>query len=265
MGNQLTRKQMRAAAPDWIFRWSRLEPPALPKWFALLLVGAAFAILLTSVRIRVIPPTPWAVRKASVIDATNESAVSRILTLRAREGGPFPSRLEPSEWEGAAAIENAVLAASRWSPPPYTPKLKDLPETTPLTSIQLATQGEREFPKRSLMPEPRPAVAPKPGIALYLLAGIRQDEIPTELPEFGGQVDESMTADRWRFLVRLHPSGTVIDCVSLAGSDADAAHSHELATWLRSIRFQPTPDETARWIAVGIGFTNQPAHGTESR
>ena len=35
--------------------------------------------------------------------------------------------------------------------------------------------------------------------------------------------------------------------------------------WLHRIQFKPEPGKPFRWIAVGVGFTNQPADGTDAR
>ena len=72
-----------------------------------------------------------------------------------------------------------------------------------------------------------------------------------------------MTAEPWHFLVRLDAAGNVMDCVSLAGeAEGDAA---PLEAWLRRVSFNPEPKKPSRWIAVGVGFTNQAADGSDAR
>ena len=78
---------------QWVFRWRPLRQPLLPKLFALALVGAGFAFLVTSVRVRVKALEKSTPRKASVI-YLRDDAQGRALSLRAQEGGPFPSRFE---------------------------------------------------------------------------------------------------------------------------------------------------------------------------
>lgn len=262
MGKRVSIRHMRKEAPEWVFPWRPLGESRFPKWFATLLVGAAFAFFVTSVRIHVTPPTPWAARKASVIQVTDD-AESRALTLRAREGGPFPSRFEPSEWEGDAALEQAAFEATRWSPPPYVPVLRDLPKETP-PPMSLAAKGEPVLPKR----RPEPVAAPvsvnlKLAPVLVPLSGITAAAMPGKLPPFDGAVDATMTAEPWRFLVRLDAAGNVQYCISLAGGDE--AGPSPLEDWLRRVLFKPEPAKPARWIAVGVGFANQPADGTDAR
>jgi hypothetical protein len=73
-----------------------------------------------------------------------------------------------------------------------------------------------------------------------------------------------MSSASWRFLVRLNPDGGVAECVSLEkGGEAGAP---ELEAWLHQIQFKPELGKPFRWIAVGIGFTNQPvADGPDAR
>jgi len=252
----------RMAAPAWVFNWRRLGKSSLPNGIAILVVGCGFALFLTSVRIRVASHTPWATHKASVIHVTDD-AEGQALTLRAREGGPFPSRFEPSAWQSAVAMEQAALEIARWTPPPYVPVLRDLPaeETPPVT---LAAKGARTLPK--LGPEtPAAPLAVKLRLAPVLapLSGISAAAMPRELPPFDQAVDATMTAEPWRFLVRLDSAGNVLECVSLTGGDE--AGPSPLETWLRRVPFNPEPAKPSRWIAVGVGFTNQPANGTDAR
>ena len=129
MGKRVSIKHKRREAPEWVFPWRPLRGASISKWPAILLVGGVFAFFLSSVRIRVSPPVSWAARKATVIHVSDD-AEGRALTLRAIEGGPFPSRFEPSAWEGAVALEQAAFEAARWTPPPYVPVLRELPERT---------------------------------------------------------------------------------------------------------------------------------------
>jgi hypothetical protein len=262
MAKRVSIKHKRMEAPDWVFPWRKGGDAWFPGWFAILLVGAAFAFFVTSVRIRVTPPMPWAAKKAALIQVTDD-AEGRALTLRAREGGPFPSRFEPSEWAQGLALERAAFEAARWTPPPYQAALRDLPTEPPPVTL-LAAKGEPVLPKRSVAP---PAAA-NPGNLklaprLFPLSGITQASMPHELPPFAGEVDAAMTAETWRFLVRLDVTGNVIDCISLTGGDEAGAPA--LETWLRGVSFLTEPSKTTRWIAVGVGFINQASDGTDAR
>lgn len=264
MGKRISIKDKRKEAPDWVFNWGRSGNVAhsFSKWIAVLLVAGIFALLLNMVQIRVYSPTAWAESKATVIYAA-ATPEGRILTLRAREEGPFPSRFLPSQWEGAAALEQEFLGAARGSPPPYVPSLRDLPEPKD-PPLQLAAKGEPVLPKRL----PAASTAPLPGKLKLVpvispLSGITSADLPTALPPLTDPVNATMTAASWRFLLRLDAAGHVWDCVSLAGGDE--AGPSPIEAWLRRLTFKPEPATPARWIAVGVGFANQPTtDGTES-
>lgn len=262
MAKRVSIKHKRREAPVWVFSWQRLGESPFSRWFATLLVAAGFTLLLTSVRIRVFPPVSLAASKASVIHVLND-AEGRALTLRAREGGPFPSRFELSDWEGAADLERAAFEAARWSPPPYAPVLRDLPEEV-VPRLRLSTKGGAVLPERRSPRGAGPAGA-KATLApvLYPLSGISAAEMPRDLPRFDGAVDATVTAEPWRFLVRLDSGGNVKECVSLAGGDE--AGPSPLEVWLQRVSFNPAPAVPSRWIAVGVGFTNQSSDGTDAR
>lgn len=261
MTKRVSMKHKRREAPEWVFPWRGLRASSFPKVVAILLVGGAFAVLLTSVRIRVAAPVSWAAPKATMIQVLDD-AEGRSLTLRAREGGPFPSRFEPAAWELASAIEQAAYQAARWRPPPYLPVLRELPDERALP--RLIKPGAPVLPSRQPPAEPVPMVGKRMLVpALYPLSGIAPAEMPRELPPFDGEVDPAMAAEPWRFLLRVDAAGGVLDCVSLTGGDEPGKAT--LAAWLRRVAFQPGPAGTTRWIALGLGFSNQPADGTDAR
>jgi hypothetical protein len=264
MAGGMVKPRKLAGAPEWVFRWTAGKRPLLPKLFAVVLVGAAFAFFITSARIRVTALEKSTPRKASVI-YLREDAEGRALTLRAREGGPFPSRFEPSQWEGMAALESSALDAVRFQPPPYVPALADLPAGNLVQNVELAAKGQSFFPKRN-PPSAHPQEHPKLKLAplLYPLSGISAATLPEALPPFAAAVDGAMSSASWRFLVRLNPDGGVAECVSLEKGGEPGAP--ELEAWLHKIPFKPELAKPFRWIAVGIGFTNQPvADGPDAR
>jgi hypothetical protein len=263
MAKRVSMRHKRREAPEWVFPWRGRRDSPFPKAFAILLAGGAFAVLLTSVRIRVAAPVAWAGHKAAVIQVLDD-AEGRALTLRATEEGPFPSRFEPSEWEWAAATERDAYQAARWRPEPYAPALRDLPDADAPSPLQLAAPGEAVLPDRHPSPAPaRPIEKSALFPALYPLSGITASSLPGELPPFGGPVDPAMAAESWRFLLRLNAAGRVLDCVSLSGGNEAGASA--LEDWLRRVSFHPEPAKPTRWIAVGVRFSNQPADGTDAR
>jgi len=261
MAKRVSMKHKRKEAPEWVFPWQGLRESSFPKVVAILLAGGAFALLLTSVRIRVAAPVPWAAPKAALIQVMND-AEGRSLTLRAREGGPFPSRFDPAAWELASAIEQAAYQAARWRPPPYASALRELPDEVP--RLRLAAPGVSILPERQPSAEPVPMAGKSlPLPTLYPLSGINSAEMPREMPPFDGEIAPPTAAESWRFLLRLNPSGGVLECVSLTGGDDPGKAA--LEAWLRRVSFPPGNAGTSRWIAVGLGFTNQPADGTHAR
>ena len=256
-------KHKRRAAPEWVFPWRGVRQSPLPKILAVLLTGGVFVVFFSSVRIQVAAPMPWASRKAAVIQVLDD-ADGRALTFQAREGGPFPSRFEPSEWEWAVATAREAYQAARWRPEPYVPVLRDLPDLDAAQPLQLAARGEPVLPdRRPLAPVARPMGKPVLVPMLYPLSGISADLLPRDLPPFDAPVDAAMAAEPWRFLLRLNAAGRVIDCVSLSGGEVAGAAA--LSDWLRRVAFPPETPTPERWIAVGLGFSNQTADGPAAR
>ncbi len=245
-----------------VFRWRMGTNPIFPGVVALVVVGLGFAFLITSVRIQVAVPEVVSLRKASVIYLQDDPQ-GRALSLRAQEGGPFPSRFEPAQWEGLEGLEVAARAAAQVPREPYVPALVDLPAENRIKPMPLANKGVRVFPSHPITPRPIIELAQsKITPTLYPLSGISQHELPEVLPNFETPVTAAMSSASWRFLIRLTAAGVVAECVSLEkGGESGAA---DLEAWLHRISFTPAPEKPVRWIALGIGFTNTPTHGTDA-
>ncbi len=263
MTARVSMKTKRREAPEWVFPWKPRGEPAFPKLLAFVAVALAFGFFLTSVRIHTAAPVAWSNRKASLIHAIDD-AEGRALTLRARDGGPFPSRFEPTDWPAYATLEKAAMEAARTPQPAYRPALRDLADDPPATHPALAEPGA------VVLPRPRPPeVAAQTAPALVLqpvilpISGIRAEAIPRDLPPFTGPADAQITAEPPRFLLRLDAAGTVLDCIALDGGDE--AGPSALEKWLRGIPFKPDPAKASRWISVRVSFINQPADGTDAR
>lgn len=248
--------------PSFVFHWRGSRTPLFPKLLALAISSAVFGLLITTLRIRVVAPEKSPPHKASVI-YLGDDLESRALSLRAREGGPFPSRFELSQWEGLAVMEVNAMHEIGFQRQNYLPALQDLPAENQLQPLRFASKGELFFPKRSPLPSAAPDLAKlKLAPALYPLSGISKDLLPRDLPSFTPPVDAAMSSASWRFLVRLNPEGVVAECVSLEKGGEPGAL--ELETWLHRIPFKPDPAKSFRWIAVGIEFTNQHADGPDA-
>lgn len=249
--------------PEWIFRWRGSRQPLFPRLFTLALVLGAFAFLITTVKIRVDAPKKSVPHQASVIYLADD-AQGRALTLRAQEGGPFPSRFVLSQWTGLADLETSAMEAARFQPPLYVPQFPDLPAERVAPPLELAAKGVTFFPERVATPTVIPDLGKWQVMpALYPLSGITAAALPKNLPPFDAVVDAAMSSASWRFLIRLSPDGSVAECVSLEkGGEAGAV---ELEKWLHKTQFQPEPASPFRWISLGIGFTNQAIDGTHTR
>lgn len=246
----------------WVFPWRPVKQPLFPKFLAFAIPAVLFTFLVTTVRIHVNSPERSSIRKGSVI-YLGDDAQGRALTLRAREGGPFPSRFELSQWQGLRDLETAAMDASRFQPPAYAPALQELPGGNLSPPLELAAKGVPFFPDRD------PSVFDIPDLGnltvvpvLYPLAGVTGENLPKDLPPLAMEVKNDLPTATWRFLIRLNADGSVAECVSLEkGAETSATG---LAAWLHKVTFAPDLSKLSRWIGVGIGFTNQPADGTDT-
>lgn len=242
--------------PEMIFRWRPLKSPVFPRLLALA-AGVTGLTFVLSLQVQVRAPEKISPRRAAVI-LLRDDVQGRALRLKAQEGGPFPARFELSQWSGLAEIEAAAMAAARHQPPPYEPTLPELPAANQLRPLTLAAAGKSFFPSRRT-----PTATPVPDTAelrltpaLYPLAGISPQDLPRDLPPFDHAVDRAMSSAQWRFLLRLAPAGNVMDCVSLEKGAEPSAEP--LTAWLRKLQFPAEIGKPARWISLGIGFTNSP-------
>ncbi|MFT4177817.1 MAG: hypothetical protein QM627_14365 [Luteolibacter sp.] len=243
--------------PEWVFRWRLPNDALFGKFAALLICTVAFAVFLTMVRVRVVPPMQPEGRKATLIylDGGPEAAA---WALRAEEGGPFPSRVEPGEWPGVKAIEDRVMDTLAFRRSFHQVELKALPEAPPPGPILLEQRGETVLPK---LVKPASAKWPAPSLVtapvLYPLANISATELPESLPPFQAEINDALVSSSWRMLVRLRPDGGVAESVTLTGESNPG--SVALEKWLRSVRFRPDSSRSSPWIGIGIGFVNLPA------
>lgn len=263
MAKRVSMKHKRMKAPEWVFPWRGERGPMWPLIIAMALSGIAFAALVTSVRISVSPPVSRTAAKASVIRVLDD-VDGRALTLMAREGGPFPSRFDPAEWQRANQPSLDLNPSARLQETPYVPAPRELSPGEP------AAGGRWTSPRGPVLPLRKPAPVagqsldqrpPQP--LLFPLSGIAAASLPHKLPPFDIPVDPAMAAESWRFLLRLDAMGGVIDSFPMTGGDK--AGPSALADWLRQVSFNPDPSTANRWIAVGISFTNPAAHGTDAR
>lgn len=208
-------------------------------------------------------PAKTSTRKASLI-YLDDDAEGRAWSLRAKEGGPFPSHFEPAQWQGLAELEAGAMEAVRYQPRPYVPAMEDLPRPNELESAGLAGKGEVFLPKREAASMLAPDLIQLKSVPMiYALSGISPKAVPANLPPFASLIDTEMAAISWRFLLKLDGAGTVSECVSLAKGGVPGGTS--LESWLSQVSFPAALDGKSRWIAVSVAFINEPIDGTEAR
>lgn len=261
MASRVSMRHKRKQAPQWVFPWRAPRHSPLAKISAVVISLGLFAVLFGFLRIRVAPPTPWAANKATVLRVIDD-ADGRALTLQAREGGPFPSRFQPSEIDLLRDLEADALSAAGWRPPPYEPQLREMPAIEPPPPV-FSSPGRLVLPRR-MASAPVPVTGKsKPVPLLYPLAGLKAEGLPAKMPEFTGEIPPAMLVEPWRFLLRLNARGRVRDIVPLAGG-GDGAGLPALIDWLRLLDFPPENGSGDRWVAIGLGFINQTANGTDA-
>jgi len=248
--------------PEWIYPWQRGESAFFGTLLAAVLLAGIFIFAFASINVKIMVPKPIVPRKASLIYLTN-STEGRALALKAQEGGPFPSRFRPRQWDGMALLEAQVMASSRLPRETYIPQLKTLPEVNMVDLRNSSPSPEMTFPK-SVAATQTPQEVRKMKLApqLYPLSGIAGQELPATLPNFLTAIDGAMASTPWRFLLQLDPQGRVTECLSLGkGGDPGAL---ELRQWLSSLTFQADEAQASRWISLGLGFTNQADDGPDN-
>ncbi|MEI6674927.1 MAG: hypothetical protein WCO57_07095 [Verrucomicrobiota bacterium] len=244
-----------------LFRWRGRPKAHFPKLVPFGLAALAFAFLLTLVQVKVAAPQFEMTRKASwmLLPTRGEGA---LWAMRAKENGPSLASYQPAEWQAYAGLAAEVLEATRIPAYNYVPKLRALPPEGPLEPLQLTAKGETVLPHRAAAPTARDeGAAWRLAPMLYPLSVVATGELPRTLPPLQGEIDTTMAGTDWRFLLRLHPAGGVAECVVLTKTPGSAATL--LENWLRGVTFDPKLAADGGWIAVGLRFNNQPAHGTE--
>ena len=258
MQGKVSIKQKRREAPAWVFAWKPLGRPWQARVFPVLLTGGLFALGFVVLSVQVTPLKPWNARKGVLIQAIgNEDG--RALALRAREGGPFPSRFDLRGWSRKAGLDEALLNGVLSAPAPYVPKLGQLPPEDSSADSGLIDAGIPVLP--AIKPDAPPSVPAGGGCELMpvirALSGIRAADLPVNLPAFAPASDSKWAAGNWRFVVRLDASGNVLEAVALSGEDDSA-----LADWLMGVVFPSKNTKAPRWVGVEVGFINRKTDGT---
>ncbi|MFT3991311.1 MAG: hypothetical protein QM680_07860 [Luteolibacter sp.] len=257
MAKYPSHKSTEIELPEWIFRWRLPNDTLFGKFAALLICTSAFAVFLTMVRVRVVPPMQPEGRKANLI-YLNPGPEAAAWALRAQEGGPFPSRLEPAAWPTVKALEEQAMQALNTRRNSHQVELKPLPEYPAPGPILLEDRGETVLPEISPPPVPEaPVTKLVTSPVIYPLANLTAAELPGSLPAFPAEINDVLVSSAWRLLVRLNPDGSVAETVTLTGESN--ASTVILEKWLQSVRFRPISQKPSLWVGVAIGFINLPA------
>ena len=235
---------------DWVFSWRRLKRPMLGQWMPLVLVGGVFVMAGMFMRVTVRRPQPWEATSATVIMAGAVDATDG-LAIKAKEGGPFPVRLELGQCGGYIEQERMVLENESLYQNRYQPKLKEIEyeqARDPFSMDQVAM-----LPKRA-MKEP-PAMGEKKSRAKVQVASLNAVHdrlIPSELPDFEQGVEESWQGGALRYLLRLDASGHVVDCVGMSQVDLKP-----VSEWLKQVKFVVDEKKPVEWMTVEVGFIQE--------
>ncbi|MGA0845278.1 MAG: hypothetical protein ACO3RV_01960, partial [Luteolibacter sp.] len=145
---RVSMRQKRKEAPEWIFSWRGRQQARWPGLVSLVIVSAIFVFGLILFQIQIRSPSPWVTRQAKLYRSLDDPE-GRSLALRAREEGPFPSRLLPSEIKSLVELEKQWIDGAAWQPPAYQARLRELPADA-ASMPELASPGLLVLPKRPL-------------------------------------------------------------------------------------------------------------------
>ncbi|MGC4017076.1 MAG: hypothetical protein QM755_21570 [Luteolibacter sp.] len=251
-----TKRERRDRACGLIFAWRVGDTFHVATWMSVVIVVLLGALLLGTVKVRVVPPPRIIERKASTV-LVPETTEGRAWVVRAEEEGPFPARFRPGDSEIVRAMEEELLGRPA-DEPGYRAVLRPFPKESGPGAVLVAARGERVFPVQPPLEPPFAEAAPSPlRPSLTLLAKLPADARPAELPPFYDPVTPEMAAIPWQYMVELDSQGRALRCVSLDGGKPDGEQdefSRTLGSWLCHVRFGPGAAK-AGWVGVEINFS----------
>ena len=240
---------------EWIFDWKRPTSSPVTTGLIALVLGGVFAVVLVTLRVKLVEPVDWVAPQASVIHLSGEGW-SRAMAMEAQAKGPFPSRFEPDRWPGADGMRSVMTQASQPRLKAHQPRLLPFPEPG-IEAPRMARRGEPVLPYRPLAEHQPQAVNDLRLVPiLSALDGIQVEELPAKLPVWNEPVTELLASRTWNYLAEIDPSGRVWDCVALAGGNE--LNPQKLTAWLRGVVFRPkAADLDRRWVAIAVKFENR--------
>ena len=129
-------------------------------------------------------------------------------------------------------LENAAMEAIRFQPPAYEPTMRgSAGEQTGCSRWSSQPRAQRVFPEHAPDPAEIPDTArPQARHRCSTRFPASATPCPPTCRPSMRAVDAAMSSASWRFLLRLNPEGSVVECVSLEnGDEAGRARAGEMA------------------------------------
>lgn len=254
-----TKRERRDRASGLIFAWRVGDTFHVATWLSVVIVILLGALLLGTVKVRVVPPPRIIERKASMV-LVPDTAEGRAWTVRAEEEGPFPARFRLAESDVVREMSEEIFQ-EQVTRAPYRSALRGFPPDSGPGAVQIAARGERVFPPQPALEPLAVEARPTPlQPVLTLLAKLPADARPRELPPFPETITPEMAATTWQYLVEIGEGGRALRCVALDGGKPDGEEdefARTLGSWLCQVHFGPGAAK-AGWVGVGISFSRTP-------
>lgn len=241
-----------------IFDWS----PRSSRWLGKCgMVAIATAVFLTPLVLIHVSLDPLPVQESKSAGMVLISGASDPLGWydEIRAQGPFPTRFDPTAWEPAQKIVDAVLRSQLHRGASIArPRFLDFPVDDGVLTAPLVAKGERVLPRVPLARYPSVDTnATKTLPVLYSLSSA-QEELPLNRPSFQAEVTTEMDSQLWRFLLQVAPNGRVVHTVAMVGHNTPGREV--LTEWLERHHFPAIEGARNRWVAIAITFQNQLIH-----
>jgi hypothetical protein len=254
-----SKREQRDRESGLTFSWRMAESSRTTVLAAVVLVGILTALLMGTVKVRVVQPPRVIERKATVMFVPDASEVGREWTLRAEEEGPFPAKFELSESPVVEQMQ-ADLFRDPSETLPYQIRLRDLPSSGEFNTSDLGQKPKSVFP-RVATAELRPSVVSDQPLTpvLTVLSKVPAGALPLAYPDFTHPVIPEMASQTWQFMVEVDKHGVPTRCIALDGGEPESTTEtwlKALEHWLCGVRFGTAASE-AGWIGVEINFSRR--------
>jgi hypothetical protein len=254
-----SKREQRDRESGLTFSWRMAESSRTTVFVAVVLVGLLTALLMSTIKVRVVPPPRVIERKGTVMFVPEASEVGREWTLRAEEEGPFPARFDLSESPLVQQMQ-ADLFRDPSGTVPYQIRLRGLPSSGRSGAADTTQKPEGVFPRTEGTERPQAAPSDQPLTpVLTVLSKVPAGALPLAYPDFTHPVIQEMASQPWQFMVEIDKDGVPIRCIALDGGEPDSATEkwlRGLEHWLCGVRFGAAASEVG-WIGVEINFSRR--------